>query len=152
MISEKGNREFPKAKSDDHKGKDNTEVIKMKKTPANTGSGYVFLNILLAIASFLTAYALYTSAANENKWYPGAMVLLLLIPSKDVLSKKHQKAAYIAAGIAAAAAAVFVFSQVGMWILNIRYSAAVFNSAIGVMALMQIIMYAVERKYRDIRK
>ena len=118
----------------------------MKKTLANYDLGYVFLNIMLALASFATAYALYSSAAHEDKWYPGALFLLLLLPGKDMISRKHQKTAYIAALIAGIIAAAFVISQVGIWILNIRYSAAVFNAAIGVMAVTQLIMYARERK------
>lgn len=118
----------------------------MKKTLANYDLGYVFLNIMLALASFATAYALYSSAAHEDKWYPGALFLLLLLPGKDMISRKHQKTAYIASLIAGIIAAAFVISQVGIWILNIRYSAAVFNAAIGVMAVTQLIMYACERK------
>ena len=121
----------------------------MKKTLANYDLGYVFLNIMLALASFAAAYALYSSAAHEDKWYPGALfllLLLLLLPGKDMISRKHQKTAYIAALIAGIIAAAFVISQVGIWILNIRYSAAVFNAAIGVMAVTQLIMYARERK------
>ena len=118
----------------------------MKKTLANYDLGYVFLNIMLALASFATAYALYSSAAHEDKWYPGALFLLLLLPGKDMISRKHQNTAYIAALIAGIIAAAFVISQVGIWILNIRYSAAVFNAAIGVMAVTQLIMYARERK------
>ena len=118
----------------------------MKKNIAETRIGYAVLNALLALGSFATAYALYVSSAHEDKWYPGLLFLLLLIPGKDMLSEKHQKAAYIIALIAAVIAAVFVISQVGIWILNIRYSAAVFNAAIGVMAVAQLIMFAAERK------
>ena len=91
---------------------------------------------------------MYSSAAHEDKWYPAALFLLLLIPGKGMISEKHQKAAYIAALIAGAAAAAFVISQVGIWILNIRYSAAVFDAAIGVMAVAQLVMYVYERKGR----
>ena len=118
----------------------------MKKNIAETRIGYVILNILLAFGSFFTAYALYTSAAHEDKWYPGLLFLLLLMPGKEMLSEKHQKAAMVAALIAALIAAVFVISQVGIWILNIRYSAAVLNAAIGVMAVAQLIMFAAERR------
>ena len=117
----------------------------MKKNIAETRIGYVILNILLAFGSFFTAYALYTSAAHEDKWYPG-LLFLLLMPGKEMLSEKHQKAAMVAALIAALIAAVFVISQVGIWILNIRYSAAVLNAAIGVMAVAQLIMFAAERR------
>jgi len=118
----------------------------MKKNIAETGIGYVILNILLAFGSFFTAYALYISSAHEDKWYPGFLFLLLLMPGKDMLSRKHQKAVIAVSLAAAVIAAVFVISQVGIWILNIRYSAAVFNAAIGVMAVAQLIMYAAERR------
>ena len=118
----------------------------MKKTSETTGTGYVLINLFLSIASFDTAYAFYVSAANGDKWFLSVIFLLVFMPYMDTISSKHRKIALAAALAAGAAAAVFVISQVGIWILNIRYSAVVYNAAIGVFAAANILLYVSERK------
>lgn len=118
----------------------------MKKTIASNQFAYVFLNAVLALSSAVAAYGFFISENPAMTWLTPIMFIPLLLPAKDMISKKHQKAVIAVAGIAAAVCAALVISQVGIWVLNIRYSAVVFFAAVSFMAASEIAFFIAERK------
>lgn len=118
----------------------------MKKTIASNQFAYVFLNAILALSSAVAAYGFFISENPAMTWLTPLMFIPLLLPAKDMISRKHQKAVLAISGIAAAVSAALVISQVGIWILNIKYLAVVFFAALSVMAASEIAFFIAERK------
>lgn len=119
----------------------------MKKTITTERFAYVFLNVLLAVASAITAYGFFISENPGNAWITPIMFLPLLLPEKGMISEKHQKMSLMISGLAAVVSAALVISQIGIWILNIRYTALVFFIAVAVMAVADIAFFIAERKH-----
>lgn len=121
----------------------------MKNSYENSSFAFVFFHILLAAAASITSYAFFISEAHTNKWMTATIFLTFCYQTKDQISKKHQKDALWISAAALVIASAFVISQVGIYILNIRYTAVVFLAAIAVLAVSELVFFVSEKKKKS---
>ena len=122
----------------------------MKNTKTQTGSIFVFGNIITAILALTSLYGFLQSAEKsaEGIWLLSVFSLFTLMDCP--LTKDSQRKAVTAAVIISAIAAVIVIVNVGVWILNIRYLGLVFAVFAAALSFAQLALFTAEsRKARN---
>jgi hypothetical protein len=116
----------------------------MKNKTSRTGYVYLLTKAVSAAVSAVTVVGLLRSAEYDHRMVVPGLFLFLATMEKDMLSVKHQKTVCKLTGAAAVITALIIISQVGLWILNVRYLAAVLFTTLTVMAAAEAVFFTLE--------
>ena len=105
---------------------------------------YLLTKSLSAVASAATAVGFFMSDEYDNGLVIPALFLFIATMQNDMLSEKHQRTVCRLTGAAAVITALIVISQVGAWIFNLRYLAAVLFTSLTVMAAAEAVFFTIE--------